>query len=119
MQSAKGYDEIDDKLIDIVVMLTEQTEEGKVEWSVMESKPSQFTTVFPASSIRVEKFLSEYYRVSLLGSDNRSLRTINASDLDEFYDTFARLYESARKSAQQPEVVLDDIIAHLSKGASV
>ena len=118
MQSVKGYDEIDDKLIDIVVMLTEQTDEGKVEWSVTESKPSQYTTVFPASSIRIEKFLSEYYRVSLLGSDNRNLRTINASDLDGFYDTFARLYEVARKSAQQPEVVLDGILAHLKEGAS-
>ena len=119
MQPVKGYDAIDDKLIDIVVMLTEQTEEGKVGWSVTESMPSQFTTAFPASSIRVEKFLSEYYRVSLLGSDNRNLRTINASDLDEFYDTFARLYEVARMSAQKPEIVLDDILAHLSKGASV
>ena len=114
MQSVKGYDAIDDKLIDIVAMLTEQTEEGKIEWFVAESKPSQFTTAFPASSIRVEKFLSEYYRVSLLGNDNRNLRTINASDLDGFYDTFARLYEAARKSAQKPEVVLDDIFAHLS-----
>ena len=121
MQSVKGYDEIDDKLIDIAAMLIESTQKGNVKWRLTEGNASKFTAALPAASIYIEKFRSEheYYRLSVLGDDGKHIRTINASDLDGFYDTFARLYDVAHKSAREPYVVLDDILAHLSKGTSV
>ena len=121
MNTITNYDEIDEKLIDVADKLIEPTQEGRVKWRLEEGNASKLSASLPASSIFVEKFRSEYeyYRISLVGLDGKNIRVINASDLDGFYDTFARLYEAARMSAQKPDVVLDDILAHLSGEASV
>lgn len=109
MQPTISYDQ---KLIAIAEVLLQRTLESKLQWTT--KGDDKVVINFPGSSIEISDYLFGHRYTLLVRDDKmRRVRNISASDLDRYYDTFARLYEEARNTALKTDDVLDSILDHL------
>ena len=107
----------DQKFVEVSRRVLAQSRKGQVTWSET-SDVQRFVASFPSSSVSITRRPWEHerdwiYVFSVHNHLGTEVGAIRANPGDDLHNTLEELFENARRSALEPDEVLDDLLTRL------
>ena len=109
-----------EKIVVVAQRVLSQSKEGQLPWAET-SDEYKFVVSFPRSSVSISRRPWEHdrdwiYVFSVHNQLATEVDTLRANPGDDLHNTLEELFESARRSALEPDEVLDDLLTRLGGG---